>query len=103
MSLIVNLPHKVLNSDATKVSNNGKSLTWIFVPDEVNNIHYSFEVLNKSNIIILCVCVFLLVVILFLVLIFIRKKKASKETLICTSFDPSIEGSIKETIVHREK
>ena len=97
LSLIIKLPYKVKSSNASTTSSDGKTLTWVFAPEEVSHINYSFEIINKTNIMIISVTAFVLLVGLFIVLIVLRKKKSTKETLICTSFDPSIAGTISET------
>ena len=97
LTFTVNLPYKVSNSNASSVSNDGKTLTWTINYLQGANINYSFSILNTKNIIISISAGVILLVLLLVLIIIIKRKKGSKETLIHTEYDPAIAGMITET------
>ena len=61
----LNLPEKSLSNNATKVSEDGKTLTWQFdnVVSGINNINFSFELYNKQALIVLYVFIGLAILV----------------------------------------
>lgn len=61
----LNLPEKSLSNNATKVSEDGKTLTWQFdnVVSGTNNINFSFELYNKQALIVLYVFIGLAILV----------------------------------------
>lgn len=61
----LNLPEKSLSNNATKVSEDGKTLTWQFdnVVSGINNINFSFELYNKQALIDLYVFIGLAILV----------------------------------------
>ncbi len=45
----VTLPNKAISNNATKVSDDGKTLTWDLIDSNVSNINYEFSLTNNSN------------------------------------------------------
>lgn len=83
MKFRVSLPYKALSSNATAVSDDGKSLTWDFLKLNGDNISFEFELYNMTNIYIAgAVLLFLIVLI---ILIFINKNKGKKNAKVLDS------------------
>lgn len=100
LSYELNLPCKSLSNDATNKSEDGKKLTWKLATDSVGEINYSFELLNVTNVIIVCgVGLLIIIVAVIIILKKIKSKKAflPAEGLIHTDFDPSIADKVNET------
>ena len=97
LSYVVNLPYKVDNNNASKVSDDGKTLTWNLVSNGKTTIEYSFPIYNLTNIIICGVgALVLIIIIIVLIKKLSNKKEETKETLIHTDYDSSIVGQISE-------
>lgn len=96
--LVVELPFKSNSNNASVVSEDKKTLTWNINYLEENTINYSFVVYNVKSILIVGAGSFFLMITLFIILIILHRKKATREMLIHTDYDPSIVGMIPETM-----
>ena len=67
----VNLPYKVLESNATKKSDDGKKLEWDLNSNDAVKINYSFELYNMNNI-YMAIGISIGTIILLIVLIIIK-------------------------------
>jgi len=74
------LPIKTVSNNASKVSDDDKSLEWQLIPGQKNKIKMEFKVWNTTNIILIAVGGVILLVILLL-LVFRRQKK-TKELIV---------------------
>ena len=104
ITFVVNLPKKPISDNASRTSDNGKTLTWIFNENSNNNIiEFSFEIQNKSHF-YLIIELFSLLIICFAIILFITKgaanskrKKVENNTPIYAGYDSSIESeALKE-------
>ena len=97
----VNLPYKVLESNATKKSDDGKKLEWDLNSNDAVKINYSFELYNMNNI-YMAIGIFVGAIILLIVLIIIKNKIVQKKREkissrpILKEYDPSIEDELLE-------
>ena len=97
----VNLPYKVLESNATKKSDDGKKLEWDLNSNDAVKINYSFELYNMNNI-YMAIGIFVGAMILLIVLIIIKNKIVQKKREkissrpILKEYDPSIEDELLE-------
>lgn len=95
----VNLPYKVLESNATKKSDDGKKLEWDLNSNDAVKINYSFELYNMNNI-YMAIGIFVGAIILLIVLIIIKNKIVQKKREkissrpILREYDPSIEDEL---------
>lgn len=95
----VNLPYKVLESNATKKSDDGKKLEWDLNSNDAVKINYSFELYNMNNI-YMAIGISIGAVILLIVLIIIKNKIVQKKREkissrpILREYDPSIEDEL---------
>lgn len=97
----VNLPYKVLESNATKKSDDGKKLEWDLNSNDAVKINYSFELYNMNNI-YMAIGLSVGAIILLIVLIIIKNKIVQKKREkissrpILKEYDPSIEDELLE-------
>ena len=97
----VNLPYKVLESNATKKSDDGKKLEWDLNSNDAVKINYSFELYNMNNI-YMAMGISIGAIILLIVLIIIKNKIVQKKREkissrpILKEYDPSIEDELLE-------
>lgn len=97
----VNLPYKVLESNATKKSDDGKKLEWDLNSNDAVKINYSFELYNMNNI-YMAIGISVGAIILLIVLIIIKNKIVQKKREkissrpILREYDPSIEDELLE-------
>lgn len=97
----VNLPYKVLESNATKKSDDGKKLEWDLNSNDAVKINYSFELYNMNNI-YMAIGISIGAIILLIVLIIIKNKIVQKKREkissrpILRQYDPSIEDELLE-------
>lgn len=95
----VNLPYKVLESNATKKSDDGKKLEWDLNSNDAVMINYSFELYNMSNI-YLAIGISIGTIILLIILIVVKNKivQNKREKIssrpILKEYDPSIEEEL---------
>lgn len=95
----VNLPYKVLESNATKKSDDGKKLEWDLNSNDAVKINYSFELYNMNNI-YMAIGISIGAIILLIVLIIIKNKIVQKKREkissrpILREYDPSIEDEL---------
>lgn len=95
----VNLPYKVLESNATKKSDDGKKLEWDLNSNDAVKINYSFELYNMNNI-YMAIGISIGTIILLIVLIIIKNKIVQKKREkissrpILKEYDPSIEDEL---------
>lgn len=95
----VNLPYKVLESNATKKSDDGKKLEWDLNSNDAVKINYSFELYNMNNI-YMAIGISIGTIILLIVLIIIKNKIVQKKREkissrpILREYDPSIEDEL---------
>ena len=95
----VNLPYKVLESNATKKSDDGKKLEWDLNSNDAVKINYSFELYNMNNI-YMAIGISIGTIILLIVLIIIKNKIVQKKREkissrpILKEYDPSIENEL---------
>ena len=95
----VNLPYKVLESNATKKSDDGKKLEWDLNSNDAVKINYSFELYNMNNI-YMAIGISIGAIILLIVLIIIKNKIVQKKREkissrpILKEYDPSIEDEL---------
>lgn len=81
MKVTLNLPVKADSSNATTVSNNGKTLEWDLLSlGEEGTIMASFSLINMPLIIILSVIAVVLLVALIVILVVVGKQKKKKNT-----------------------
>ena len=77
----IELPTKVINSNATKVSEDGKILEWDLMDwKESSTIEFTFEVWNLMNLLIVGGGALLILIILIVIFVSSRKAKKQKET-----------------------
>ena len=76
LSFNVTLPYKALDSNATKVENDGKNLSWSLTSEKSNTISFEFELYNIYNIIGIAAAGVIFVVIV--ILSCTKKKKNTK-------------------------
>ncbi len=79
LTLTVNLPIKPVNSNATTVSNNGKTLEWdLLAMSGEDNIHLEFMLVNIWLIVLIAVAALVVIglIVLLIVLLVRRSKKA---------------------------
>ena len=74
LKMVVNLPYKVISSNATNVEDNGKKLTWNLMQIQNSNVNFEFELYNIQNIIIVGIGGLLLIIIVIIVLLKSKKK-----------------------------
>lgn len=97
----VNLPYKVLESNATKKSDDGKKLEWDLNSNDAVMINYSFELYNMNNI-YMTIGISIGAIILLIALIIIKNKIVQKKREkisnrpILKEYDPSIEDELLE-------
>ena len=97
----VNLPYKVLESNATKKSDDGKKLEWDLNSNDAVKINYSFELYNMNNI-YMAIGISIGTIILLIVLIIIKniivqkKREKISSRPILREYDPSIENELLE-------
>ena len=95
----VNLPYKVLESNATKKSDDGKKLEWDLNSNDAVKINYSFELYNMNNI-YMAIGISIGTIMLLIVLIIIKNKIVQKKREkissrpILKEYDPSIEDEL---------
>ncbi len=97
----VNLPYKVLESNATKKSDDGKKLEWDLNSNDAVKINYSFELYNMNNIymaigISVGAIIFLIVLIIIKNKIVQKKREKISSRPILKEYDPSIEDELLE-------
>ena len=90
------LPVKAGNNNATKVSEDGKTLTWNLATDKASQIEFTFSLLNLTNVLIVVGVALLVVIGIVVALVVMKKKKASADVLIHTDYDPSIAGNVPQ-------
>lgn len=104
ITFVVNLPKKSMSNNASRISDDGKTLTWIFNENSNNNIiEFTFDIQNKNHF-YLIMELFLLLIVCFVIIIFITKgtasskrKKVENNTPIYAGYDSSIESeALKE-------
>ena len=97
LKFVINLPYEAINSNATSLTNDGKTLTWDLVNFKENNIEFEFELYNMTNI-YLSVGIVALIIIIIIVLIVKHHKKAksNKSTLNTQNNEPTLNN---ETVV----
>lgn len=100
---VVSLPNEVSDSNADRVSDDKKTLTWDITDiNYIKNIKFSFELENKSNRLFVSVAmgigVLVVIVIIILIIVSVKKHKVKKaDSLpIHTDYDPSIEQLVKD-------
>lgn len=72
----VTLPSKASSSNATKVSDDGKTLTWNLKFNEVNDIKYEFAIINPITV---AIAVGIGALVIMLVVLFILKGRGQKK------------------------
>lgn len=103
MTFVVNLPRKSISNNASRISDDEKTLTWIFNENSSNNtIEFTFDIQNKNHFYIIMETS-TLVIICFGILIGIsittknkKREKREKKTPIYTGYDKSIETEALE-------
>ena len=107
ITFVVNTPRKSISNNASRVSSNGKTMTWeLNNNNPLNEIMFSFDIPNNENY-GLVVGLLLLAIISFLILIVLtknvfgsKKKKIENTIPIYTGYDSSIEN---EALQERKK
>ena len=91
LKFMINLPYEALNSNATSLTNDGKTLTWDLVNFKENNFEFAFELYNMTNI-YLTVGIAALIVIIIIVLIVKhhKKTKSNKASLNAQKNEPTL-------------
>lgn len=70
----LDLPFESIDNNADKVSNNGKTLTWIFDKNKIDNeIKFSFKFENNKNYLAMFIASIILIILIVAVIIFISK------------------------------
>lgn len=73
LSFTLVLPVKAGENNASEVKNDGKTLEWVFIPNEINDVEFEFEKVNTLNIVLLVAGLVAVVISLFFILK--RRKK----------------------------
>ena len=73
----VKLPTKVTNSNSTEILDNGKTLKWILIGGEVNNIEFTAEEINILPIALIVAVI--IIVVALIIFIILKKKHATKK------------------------
>lgn len=81
MKFSVNVPYKALSSNATEVSNDGKSLTWKLTELKEDEMKFEFELYNTNNIILVAGVTDVLLIILIILLLNRAKKLRKKKSV----------------------
>ena len=74
MTFNINLPYEAVSSNATSTENNGKTLKWNLLDNNLKNVTATFELYNMNNI-YLTAGIAGAVVLIIIVLIIIKKRK----------------------------
>lgn len=82
LSFNVNLPYGVINSNATKTSEDGKTLTWTLTTNNESLMEFEFELYNMS--VIYIVSGIIIILIVFIVFMIIRKRNNKKTKTVVT-------------------
>lgn len=80
LKYIVNLPYKVVSSNATQKSNDDKTLTWDLTSLKENeNVEFEFYIYNTTNILIGAGII--VVILIIVILLIVKSKKSKKEKI----------------------
>lgn len=79
MEYSLKLPVKTKTNNATKISEDGKTLTWEIKTGEINNIEFVAEEINIMPIVVIVVAIVAAIVIVVTVIIIIKKKHATNK------------------------
>ena len=90
MKFTINLPYKAISSNATTVNNNGKQLTWDLTKFSEDNIEFSFDLYNMTNIYIAVGLAIILIIVIIIIIIKKRKPKAPIATPIPVNDQPIV-------------
>ncbi len=95
MQLVVTLPNEVINHNADKVSNDGKTLSWNLVSND-GNMEFEFSLISKYVIYaVIGAIVLLLLIIIILIIKKISKNHKKKKELLQTKVDNSPSDNIQ--------
>ena len=77
----ITLPHKAISSNATKVSDDGKTLTWDLKYGKVNNVNFEFSFEGESSSLLLFIvfAVAGIVVVGFVIFFIVKSKNKDKK------------------------
>ncbi len=76
MKFNVTLPYKAISSNATTIENDGKTLKWDLLNQNLKNLEFEFELYNMNNIYLTAGVI---VVIILLIIIILKKSKSSNK------------------------
>ena len=79
LSFNVTLPYSSKSNNATKTSNDNKSLSWSLTSDKAETIEFEFELYNMTNIYILIGGAVALLIIIILIIVGSKKKKKKSQ------------------------
>lgn len=79
LKFTLNLPVAAGNNNASKVTNNNKTLEWTLVPNQMNNLNVQFSTVNMTNVVMLIGGI---AIILILLGFFIFRKKKSHKNVV---------------------
>ena len=80
LKFIINLPYEAINSNATSLTNGGKTLTWDLVNFKDDNIEFKFEIYNMTNIYLTIGIATLIIIVIVLIVKHHKKTKSNKFT-----------------------
>ena len=80
MNLVITLPEAAINSNASEVSEDGKTLTWNLLTMGEDAAHVEFKLPSKggSMMVVLIVAIVVIALIIVLLVVFIARKSAKK-------------------------
>ena len=94
---VINLPVKALSNNASSTENDGKTLKWSLATDKESSIEFSFQLLNMTNVILICGGAFVLIVIIIVLIISSSKKKKANMIESQKNFEESNTKLVGET------
>ena len=95
MKFNVTLPYKAISSNATTIENDGKTLKWDLLNQNLKNLEFEFELYNMNNIYLTAGVI---VVIILLIIIILKKSKSSNKNNL-TSNDMITKTSNNSSII----
>ncbi len=78
-TFVVNLPKKAIESNATRTSNDGKTMTWVFDNNAINEIKFKFNMQNSEHYGLVVSMLTLLVISCTILIIICKKISSSKK------------------------
>lgn len=79
MQYAIKLPAKSITNNATKVSEDGRTLTWEIEIRKINNIEFVSEQINLLPIIIIVIVAIIILIMVIIVIIILKKKHTTNK------------------------